>query len=114
MTAGKGVAGCEPLVADKWSMVVIARLQRGPQRFSQLTRDIPGISKRVLTVTLRGLERDGLLTRTVHNVMPPHVSYELTPMGNGLVDAMAPWRDWKMSHLPRIAQARLDFDSRDN
>lgn len=106
-------AGCEPLVADKWSMVVITRLRGGPQRFAQLMRDVPGISKRVLTVTLRGLERDGLLTRTVHNIMPPHVTYELTARGHGLFDAMLPWRDWKVSHLPDIEESRAAYDARD-
>src|SRR5665647_2488662 len=69
------------LVADKWSLYTVSYLGDGPRRFTELKRGIDGISQRMLTVTLRGLERDGILIRTVYQVMPPHVAYELTPMG---------------------------------
>ncbi|MFI7090281.1 winged helix-turn-helix transcriptional regulator [Streptomyces lydicus] len=68
------------MVGDEWSPLVVCRLDQGPRRFTELKRAVDGISQRMLTVTLRSLERDGILTRTVHNVMPPHVTYELTPM----------------------------------
>lgn len=100
------------LVADKWSLHVVAVLGDGPQRFTQLKRGIDGISQRMLTVTLRGLERDGILTRTVYEVMPPHVSYELTPMGRTLIQAAKPLIAWSHEHLPGIEAARRHYDTR--
>ena len=67
------------MVGDKWSLLVVCHLRRGPMRFTELKRAVEDISQRMLTVTLRGLERDGIVTRTVHDAMPPHVTYELTP-----------------------------------
>ncbi|MFI7000408.1 winged helix-turn-helix transcriptional regulator [Nocardia sp. NPDC050175] len=100
------------IVGDKWSLLVVRNLRDGPRRFTELKRDTDGISQRMLTVTLRSLERDGILTRTVHNVMPPHVSYELTPMGKTLREATAPLLDWSISHLARIDAARAEYDGR--
>jgi DNA-binding HxlR family transcriptional regulator len=100
------------LVADKWSLYVVSCLGTGPRRFSELKRGIDGISQRMLTVTLRGLERDGILTRTVYEVMPPHVSYELTPMGTTLLQATAPLIEWSTQHLARIDAARTGYDTR--
>jgi DNA-binding HxlR family transcriptional regulator len=100
------------IVGDKWSLLVVRTLSGGPRRFTELKRSIDGISQRMLTVTLRGLERDGILTRTVHNVMPPHVSYELTPMGKTLREAAAPLLQWSTVHLTHIDAARADYDAR--
>jgi DNA-binding HxlR family transcriptional regulator len=100
------------IVGDKWSLLVVRHLSQGPRRFTQLKRDIDGISQRMLTVTLRGLERDGILTRTVHDVMPPHVSYELTPMGKTLREATAPLLEWSITHLAHIDVARAEYDAR--
>lgn len=100
------------LVADKWSLYVVSLLGAGPQRFTELKRGVDGISQRMLTVTLRGLERDGILTRTAYDVMPPHVSYELTPMGESLLQATAPLIDWSREHLPLIDGAREAYDQR--
>lgn len=100
------------LVADKWSLYVVGYLGDGPRRFTELKRGIEGISQRMLTVTLRGLERDGIVDRTVYNVMPPHVSYALTPMGSTLVQATTPLIDWSVQHLPAIDAARATFDAR--
>ncbi len=100
------------IVGDKWSLLVVRTLRNGPRRFTELKREIDGISQRMLTVTLRGLERDGILTRTVHNAMPPHVSYELTPMGRTLREATAPLLEWSVAHLADIDAARADYDSR--
>ncbi|MFD6162566.1 winged helix-turn-helix transcriptional regulator [Nocardia sp. NPDC060256] len=100
------------IVGDKWSLLVVRNLRHGPRRFTELKRDTDGISQRMLTVTLRSLERDGILTRTVHNVMPPHVSYELTPMGKTLREATAPLLDWSISHLAHIDAARAEYDGR--
>lgn len=100
------------IVGDKWSLLVVRNLAQGPRRFTELKRAIDGISQRMLTVTLRSLERDGILTRTVHNVMPPHVSYELTPMGKTLRGATAPLLEWSIMHLAHIDAARAEYDAR--
>jgi DNA-binding HxlR family transcriptional regulator len=100
------------LIGDKWSLLVVRGLRHGPRRFTELKRDIDGISQRMLTVTLRGLERDGILTRTVRNIMPPHVSYELTPMGATLREVAAPLLAWSVAHLPDIDAARAAYDAR--
>jgi DNA-binding HxlR family transcriptional regulator len=100
------------LVADKWSLYVVAVLGRGPKRFTELKRGITGISQRMLTVTLRGLERDGILSRTVFEVMPPHVAYELTPMGSTLLCATAPLVKWSSQNLAQITEARAAYDDR--
>ncbi|MCQ4209878.1 winged helix-turn-helix transcriptional regulator [Streptomyces longispororuber] len=100
------------IVGDKWSLLVVRHLRDGPRRFTELKRAIDGISQRMLTVTLRSLERDGILTRTVHNVMPPHVSYELTEMGLTLRKATAPLLEWSVAHLARIDDARSSYDAR--
>jgi DNA-binding HxlR family transcriptional regulator len=98
------------LVADKWSLYIIANLSDGPRRFTQLKRAAAGVSQRMLTVTLRRLERDGVLTRTVHEVMPPHVTYRLTPLGTSLLHAAAPLIAWSEGHLTQVAAARADYD----
>lgn len=100
------------LVADKWSLYVVSYLGDGPRRFTQLRRGIDGISQRMLTVTLRGLERDGILTRTVWEVMPPHVTYQLTPMGASLLQATAPLIAWSTQHVARMDEARAAYDAR--
>lgn len=117
MTTVKSVpsreGGCKAIVADKWSLLLVSDLGDGPRRFTELKRGIDGISQRMLTATLRSLERDGMVTRTVHNVMPPHVSYELTPMGFSLLEAARPLMEWSTGHLPRINAARADYDARE-
>ncbi|MFI5841516.1 winged helix-turn-helix transcriptional regulator [Catenuloplanes sp. NPDC051500] len=110
MTAGGPCTA--PLVADKWSLPVIGRLADGPRRFTELRRGLPGISQRVLTATLRGLERDGFVDRIVYAVMPPNVTYRLTPLGESILDATRPMRSWKNAHLPEVERARLAYDSR--
>lgn len=102
------------IIGDKWSLLVVRNLRAGPRRFTELKRSIDGISQRMLTVTLRSLERDGILTRTVHNVMPPNVSYQLTPMGTTLRTAAAPLLEWSTVHLARIDAARAEYDERRN
>src|SRR5689334_14447687 len=82
--------GCRAIMGDKWAILIVSDLGAGPRRFTELKRGIDGISQRMLTVTLRSLERDGLITRTVHNVMPPNISYGLTPMGISLLEAATP------------------------
>lgn len=100
------------IVGDKWSLLVVRQLRNGPRRFTELKKAVDGISQRMLTVTLRSLERDGVVTRTVHEVMPPHVSYELTEMGVTLREATAPLLEWSIAHLARIDDARAAYDAR--
>ena len=100
------------LVANKWSLGVVDTLGAGPKRFGELKRSIAGISQRMLTVTLRGLERDGILTRTVYVVMPPNVTYELTTMGRTLLDATRPLIQWSLANISAIDAARAEFEGR--
>ena len=97
-------------LGDKWSLLVVELLGGGTRRFTQLRREIDGISQRMLTLTLRQLERDGLVTRTVHPVVPPRVDYELTALGASLLDAVAPLVAWARSHRDEIAGAWAAYD----
>jgi DNA-binding HxlR family transcriptional regulator len=99
-------------VGDKWSLYVIHLLGGGTRRFSDLRRMIDGISQRMLTVTLRGLERDGLVTRTVHPTVPPRVEYGLTPMGRTLRDTSRTLIQWADEHVGEIDAARATYDRR--
>ena len=99
-------------VADKWSLLVIALLEHRTLRFTELRRRIDGISQRMLTVTLRQLERDGLVRRTVHPVVPPRVDYALTPLGSTLHATIQALVTWTEAHQKEIAAARADYDVR--
>jgi DNA-binding HxlR family transcriptional regulator len=99
-------------VGDKWSLYAIALLGGGTRRFTELKRGIDGISQRMLTVTLRGLERDGIVTRTQYPVVPVRVEYALTPMGRTLLDAVYPLITWTEGHLADIDAARAAYDAR--
>lgn len=97
-------------VGDKWSVLVIMQLAGGPRRFNELKRTIGGISQRMLTLTLRGLERDGLVKRTVFPTIPPRVDYELTSLGQSLKTPVENLGRWALSNLPEIESARATFD----
>jgi DNA-binding HxlR family transcriptional regulator len=99
-------------VGDKWSLHVIYLLGGGTRRFSDLRRMIDGISQRMLTVTLRGLERDGLVARTVHPTVPPRVDYALTPMGQTLLDTACTLITWADEHVSEIDAAQAAYDRR--
>ncbi|MFJ6571547.1 winged helix-turn-helix transcriptional regulator [Streptomyces sp. NPDC091292] len=99
-------------VADKWSLLVIALLERRKLRFTELRREIDGVSQRMLTVTLRQLERDGLVLRTVYPVVPPRVEYELTALGCTLHDTIQALVTWTEEHQNEIAAARAAYDER--
>jgi DNA-binding HxlR family transcriptional regulator len=110
--------GCEvrqilDRVADKWSLLVIALLENRRLRFTELRREIDGVSQRMLTVTLRQLERDGLVRRTVHPVVPPRVDYELTPLGATLHTTIRSLVTWTEEHQQEIARARAEYDARE-
>jgi DNA-binding HxlR family transcriptional regulator len=99
-------------VGDKWSVLVIGLLGNGTQRFSELRRSIEGISQRMLTLTLRGLERDGLVTRTVFPTIPPRVDYELTKLGRTLLEPVRVLATWAEKHRQEIQDARDRFDAK--
>lgn len=98
-------------IADKWSLLVISLLDERTMRFGELVREIDGISKRMLTVTLRNLERDGLVRRTVHPEVPPRVEYQLTPLGGTLLATTQALVTWTEDHREQIAQARAAFEA---
>jgi DNA-binding HxlR family transcriptional regulator len=98
-------------VGDKWTLYVVHVLGRGTRRFSELQREIDGITPRMLTVTVRNLERDGLVTRTVYPVVPPRVEYALTRSGETLVEAVTPLVEWATAHLGEIDRARRRYDA---
>jgi DNA-binding HxlR family transcriptional regulator len=100
-------------IADKWSLLVIALLETRSMRFTELRREIDGVSQRMLTVTLRQLERDGLVDRTVHPVVPPRVDYALTPLGATLHRTVQALVVWTEQHQNEIAAARAAYDTRD-
>jgi DNA-binding HxlR family transcriptional regulator len=97
-------------VGDKWSVLIIMLLGDGPRRFNEIKRMVGGISQRMLTLTLRGLERDGLVTRTVFATVPPRVDYALTDLGRSLAQPVAALGLWARAHQSDIAAARLRFD----
>ena len=100
-------------VADKWSMYVIHVLaSAGPLRFSELRRRVDGVSQRMLTVTLRGLERDGLVRRTMYPEVPPRVEYALTPLGATLRVIVGELMEWTETHLAEVDRARASYDAR--
>jgi DNA-binding HxlR family transcriptional regulator len=110
----RGVASILARVGDKWSVFVIMLLGNGPRRFNELKRMVGGISQRMLTLTLRGLERDGLVTRTVFPTIPPRVDYELTDLGRGLSKPVVALGEWVMAHQAEIEDARARFDRRND
>jgi DNA-binding HxlR family transcriptional regulator len=106
----QAVASVLARVGDKWSVLVIMMLGYGPRRFNELKRSIGGISQRMLTLTLRGLERDGLVTRTAFPTIPPRVDYELTDLGRSLSRPVEALGSWALNNMPEIETARARFD----
>ena len=97
-------------VGDKWTILVVSELGNGPKRFNEIRRALGSISQRMLTLTLRGLERDGLVTRTVFPTIPPRVDYELTDLGRGLSKPVEALGKWAFDHRVEIEGARAKFD----
>ncbi len=98
-------------VGDKWSVLVVATLGAGRKRFSELRRTIEGISQRMLTLTLKGLERDGLVTRTAYATIPPRVEYELTKLGRSLLVPISQLGEWAAQNRENIQAARKRYDA---
>src|SRR3984893_14502164 len=97
-------------VGDKWTVLIVVLLGDGPKRFNEIKRMVGGISQRMLTFTRRGLERDGLVTRTVFPTTPPRVEYELTKLGSTLWEAVEPLSSWARTHVGEILTSRKQFD----
>ncbi|MFC8423156.1 winged helix-turn-helix transcriptional regulator [Streptomyces sp. NPDC057236] len=97
-------------IGDKWSVLVIVELASGPRRFRELQRAVDGISQRMLTLTVRRLERDGLVLRTVYPTVPARVDYRLTGTGSGLTHLVKALADWSLAHRAVIAEARQAYD----
>jgi DNA-binding HxlR family transcriptional regulator len=98
-------------VGDTWSVLVVVELASGDRRFRELQRAIDGISQRMLTLTLRRLERDGLVNRTVYPTVPAHVSYALTESGTSLTHLVKALADWSLAHRTGIAASRQNYDA---
>ena len=98
-------------VGDKWTVLVVSTLGDGPKRFNELRKALGSISQRMLTLTLRALERDGLVTRTVFPTIPPKVQYELTPLGGSLLEPVRAMGAWALQNRPAIQDARRRFDA---
>lgn len=99
-------------VGDKWTVLIVVLLGDGPMRFNEIRRMVGGISQRMLTFTLRGLERDGLVTRTVFPTTPQRVDYELTKLGSTLWKAVDPLSSWARAHASQILASREKFDGK--
>lgn len=99
-------------VADKWTVLLIGALEEGPRRFSDLRRINCGISQKMLTQTLRSLERDGLVARQVFDTQPPSVEYSLTPLGATLIEPLNAFTAWAESHTETIMEAQASYDAR--
>ena len=99
-------------IGDKWASLIIGLLEDGTMRFSDLQRAIGGITQKMLTQTLRSLERDGLVKRTVYPEVPPRVEYSLTELGTTLIEPLAVLRDWAQQHISKVTVAQQEYDAR--
>jgi DNA-binding HxlR family transcriptional regulator len=98
-------------IGDKWTVKIVMTLANGPKRFNELRREVGDISQRMLTLSLRGLERDGLATRTVYPTVPPRVDYALTELGKTLIEPIKSIAEWAIEHRDEVADARTNFDN---
>ena len=98
-------------IGDKWTVLVVQTLGRGSRRFNELRREIPSVSQRMLTLTLRNLERDGLVSRTVTPTIPPRVDYELTELGQSLQKPICGLATWALENVEAIHEAQVRFDA---
>jgi DNA-binding HxlR family transcriptional regulator len=99
-------------IGDKWTVLIIVALCDGPQRFNEIKRAVTGISQQMLTRTLKHLERDGMVRRTVHPTVPPQVEYALTPLGRSLSERVSQLGQWARSNLKEIQRNRAGYDNR--
>jgi DNA-binding HxlR family transcriptional regulator len=108
---GRAIRGILDRIGDKWTLLVVATLDGAPLRFSELQARIPGISQRMLTRTVRNLERDGLVSRTVFAQVPPKVEYELTASGRTLIEPAIALAEWAIDHNPEIEEHQAVYDA---
>jgi DNA-binding HxlR family transcriptional regulator len=106
----RGISEVLARVGDKWTVLVVSALGHGPKRFNELRRGLGSISQRMLTLTLRALERDGLVKRTVFPTIPPRVDYELTALGRSLLEPVTELSDWARANRATMDKARARFD----
>jgi DNA-binding HxlR family transcriptional regulator len=99
-------------ISDKWVALAVKSLMDGPKRYSEVSHQLAGVSQKMLTQTLRGLERDGMVTRTVTPSVPVRVDYELTPLGESLASVLAQLKAWAEQHMPEVDRARAEYDAR--
>lgn len=111
--SGKTIRAILDRIGDKWTLLIVATLHGTRMRFTQLQQRIPGISQRMLSLNLRHLERDGLVSRTAYPEVPPRVEYELTPMGQTLITPAVALAEWAVAHNPDIERSQAAYDSRD-
>lgn len=109
---GRAIRALLDRIADKWALLIIATLHDGKLRFTELQHGIPGISQRMLSLNLKNLERDGLVTRTVYAEVPPRVEYELTPLAESLIPPAVALADWAVENVPEIEANRARYDQR--
>jgi DNA-binding HxlR family transcriptional regulator len=111
-------AGCRAVsdalarVGDKWTVMVVGALKAGPLRYNELNRKVDGISQRMLTLTLKGLEQDGLVTRTLYPTIPPRVEYALTDIGRTLIDPLQALYAWSQANVAGMAEARIRYQEK--
>ncbi|MGX6449035.1 winged helix-turn-helix transcriptional regulator [Patulibacter sp. S7RM1-6] len=106
-----GIRDVQDRLGDRWTVLVVVALAPGVRRFRELQRAVDGISQRMLTLTLRRLERDGLVRRTAHATVPPQVEYELTAMGREMTHLVKALADWSLGHREAIGAARSSYDA---
>jgi DNA-binding HxlR family transcriptional regulator len=99
-------------IADKWTVLIVGALKDNKKRFGELRREVGGVSQKMLTQTLKGLERDGIVTRRVFATVPPRVEYSLTDLGRTLIGMLESIRDWSEKNIEDVLKARDEFDSR--
>uniref|UniRef100_A0AAU3GYL2 Helix-turn-helix transcriptional regulator n=1 Tax=Streptomyces sp. NBC_01401 TaxID=2903854 RepID=A0AAU3GYL2_9ACTN len=110
---GKAIRGILDRICDKWAMLIVATLDESRMRFTHLQQHIPGISQRMLTLTLRNLERDGLVSRTAYAEVPPRVEYALTAQGKSLIPPALALARWAIEHSTQIQASRAEYDTQD-
>ena len=111
-TACRAVVETLARIGDKWTVMVVGALSKGPIRYNEIRRRVEGISQRMLTLTLKGLEQDGLVTRTMYPTIPPRVDYELTELGRKLIVPLKALAEWARENRPAILAAREEFQRR--
>ena len=97
-------------IGDRWTVLIVGALDAGPRRFTEVATEVEGISQKMLTQTLRSLERDGFVERTAYPVVPPHVEYELTPLGRSLQDPLRALERWAVDNMDAVAARQNDYD----